>query len=76
MLSADKLSKHLNEIRPNKLSDLIRIQSVWHSDGIPERIFQKKLKKKIQQTTERKKKFSGGKDLKEVLVPSWSYMLR
>ena len=30
-----------NQIRPDKTSGLIWIQTVWHSDGIPERIFRK-----------------------------------
>ena len=29
------------QIRPNKMSGLIWIQTVWHPDGIPERVFQK-----------------------------------
>ena len=29
------------QIRPDKMSGLIWIKIVWHSDGIPERIFQK-----------------------------------
>ena len=36
--------------RPDKMSGLIWIQTVWHTDGITERIFLKKLiLKKIQQ---------------------------
>ena len=31
------------EIRPNEMSGLIWIQTVWHPDGIPERIFFKKV---------------------------------
>ena len=34
----------LTQIRHNKTSGLIRIQTVWHSDGIPERIFRKSMK--------------------------------
>ena len=29
------------QIRPDKMSGLIWMQTVWHSDGIPERIFRK-----------------------------------
>ena len=32
-----------SQIRPDILSGLIRIQSVWHSDGIPEIFFWKKM---------------------------------
>ena len=34
------------QIRPDKMSGLIWSQTVWHSDGIPERPFWKKLIKK------------------------------
>ena len=32
-----------NSLDPDKMSGLIWIQTVWHSDGIPERFFSKKL---------------------------------
>ena len=42
------------QIRPNKASKLIWIQTVWHSDGIPERfIFKANFEKTKQQTTEK-----------------------
>ena len=41
----------MDQIRPDKMSGLIWIQTVWHSYGIPERFFLKKLMfKKIQMT--------------------------
>ena len=47
-----------NQIRPDKMSGLIWIQTVWHFDGIPERFFLKKLivkkKKKNPQTIKKK----------------------
>ena len=48
--------------QPDKTSGLSGIQSVWHSDVIPERIFQKKLilKKKNKQTTKKHEKFPRG----------------
>ena len=36
------LQKVWNQIRPDKTSGLIWIQTVWHSGGIPERSFRKK----------------------------------
>ena len=36
----------LTQTRPDKMSDLVLIQTAWHSDEIPERIFSKKLVKK------------------------------
>ena len=38
VLSTDNFCKQFG---PNKISDLNLIQAVWHSDGIPERIFKK-----------------------------------
>ena len=46
------------------MSSLIWIQTVRHSDGIPERIFQKMDFEKIQQTTKKSmKNYTGGKQL-------------
>ena len=40
--SADNLYKtFLTQIRPDKALGLIWIQTVWHSDGIPEKVFLK-----------------------------------
>ena len=44
------------QIRPNKMSGLIWIRTVWHSDGIPEGIFRKSWYKKNQQTTKKNMK--------------------
>ena len=53
------------QIRPDKMSDLILAQSVWHSDGITERIFSKKLiLKKSADDRKSMKNFPGGKELK------------
>ena len=44
LLSADNIFKKLGpRSGPDKMSGLIWIQTVWHSYGIPERIFQKKV---------------------------------
>ena len=45
---------------PDKTSGLIWIQSVWHSGGIPERIFEKVDFEKNQQTTTKHEKFPKG----------------
>ena len=44
--SADNLYKQFgHRSGPDKTSGLLWIQNVWHSDGIPERIFRKGWKK-------------------------------
>ena len=43
------------------MSGLIVIQSVWHSDGIPERILKKMILKKNQQTTKNMQIYPGGR---------------
>ena len=48
------------KIRPDKMSGLIWIQSVWHSDGIPERIFRKVYFENNRQRTKKHEKFPRG----------------
>ena len=51
-------------MRPDKMSGMIWIQTVWLSIGIPERIFQKKLiLKKISRQQKSMKNYPGGKVL-------------
>ena len=54
---------------------LIWIQSIWHSDGIPERIFRKSwFWKQSADDKKSMKNFPGGKELKLLVLPyidSW-----
>ena len=62
--SADNLWKQFGtQIWPDRMSGLIWIQTVWHSDRIPEIIFRKKWFGKNQQATKNIKNFPGGKEL-------------
>ena len=45
------------------MSGLIRIQTVWHSDGIPDFFPKKLIKKKNQQMTKNMKNYLVGKKL-------------
>ena len=52
------------QIRPDNMSGLIRIQTVWHSDGIPEIIFRKSwFWKKSADGKKCMNNFPGGKEL-------------
>ena len=52
--SADNSQTDWTQIRPDKTSSLIWIQSVWHSDGIPDRDFPKKLILKKKSAADKK----------------------
>ena len=39
--SANLCKQFWNQVRTNKMSGLIWIQSIWHSDTIPEKMFEK-----------------------------------
>ena len=58
------LQTFLTQIRPDKMSGLIWIQTVWHSDCIPERTFLKSLFWKNQQMTKKHAKFPRRQRLK------------
>ena len=51
------LHKRLDPDQARQKVGLIWIQSVWHSNGIPERIFRKRWFWKNQQTTKKHEKF-------------------
>ena len=67
MSSNDDFCKQFvwTQISPDKSSALFWIQTVWHSDGIPERIVRKGwFLKKISTRQNYMKKFQGGKEFK------------
>ena len=74
VLSADvkPLQTDWTQIRPNNMLALIWIQTVWHSDGIPETIFQKNLiLKKIsrRQKSVKNYMYPVGKRLRKQVTP-------
>ena len=62
-----------------KTSSLIRIQTFWHSDGIPERLFLKKLKlilKNLQTTKKKKNNKKKTKKKKKKKMPCKQFNMR
>ena len=52
------------QIRADKTSGLIWIESIWHSDAIPERIFRKNWFWKKSAVDKKKQNYPVGKELK------------
>ena len=68
LVSSADLQSDWNQIRPNKMSALIWIQSVLHSDGIPERIFRKSWFWKKSVGDKKARKILQGADLMNNLL--------